>query len=267
MLKFYWEYSAILAAAFWCGLKWRRATRAGAWASMLTAFMMYLALPIGLPLLFPHMRVESRFLARTQERTSTQTYRVSQRDVEERQREIASWSAPGNPPPALRTGEPVERLVAVPPRAVFWAQGIREVEGIQRGEGVFYPEMFLLGQLTDLTANAPALNETIRYAYKILLPFLVLIVVSLCKTPDESSGVQRFFLRLRTKVSADRHQDELAVQAAYANPESTRVVLLFPNTTLELFKWDKEDILGFLAACLVALAIMAWLFLVLQFGA
>lgn len=266
MLKFYWEFSAILAAAFWCGLKWRRATRAGGWASMLMAFMLFLAVPIGLPMAVPEMRTQARYLARTREHTITQSYRASKRDLEDRQREILAWQGPGSPPLPLQPGEPVQRAVAVPSQAIYWAQGIREVAGHERGEGMFYPEMWLLGQLMDLSANPPALNETIRYAYKILLPFLVLIIVSLCTGPDKSPALQRLFLRLRTKVLADRHLDDLAVQTAYAIPESTRRDLLFPNTALEFFKWDKEDVLGFLAACLVAAAIMAWLYLMLRFG-
>jgi len=41
-LKVFWKISAIMAAAFWVGLFWRRATAAGAWAGALATFAMWL---------------------------------------------------------------------------------------------------------------------------------------------------------------------------------------------------------------------------------
>jgi SSS family solute:Na+ symporter len=266
MLKFYWEYNAILAAAFWCGLKWRRATRPGAWAAMGTAFVLYLVLPLGLPVAFPSLRTGEQFLAQTRERRITTTYKATIRDVEERRREIENWRGQDNRPAPLRVGEPAARVSYVAPKAIYWAQGIRESNGMKRGEGMFYPEQYLLGQVVDLTANPRALNETLRYAYKILLPFAVLILVSLLTRPDDSQPVQHLFLRMRTQVCADRAADERALQAAYANPEPTRARLLFPRTQLEFFKWNRQDALGFLLGCLAALAVVAMLYAILNFG-
>jgi solute:Na+ symporter, SSS family len=266
MLKFYWEYNAILAAAFWCGLKWRRATRQGAWAAMVTAFILYLALPLGLPLAFPSLRTGERFLAQTRERRAATTFRATRYDVEERRQEIEHWRGKGTPPPSLRVGQRAVRIAYVAPKAIYWAQGIRESDGVKRGEGLFYPELYLLGQVVDLTANPRALNETLRYAYKMLLPFAVLILVSLLTRPDDSAALQRLFLRMRTPVRADRKADEAALQAAYAHPASTHARLLLPRTQLEFFKWDRQDTLGFLLGCVAALAIVALLYLILNLG-
>jgi hypothetical protein len=132
---------------------------------------------------------------------------------------------------------------------------------------MFYIETWLLDQVFDLSANPQALNETMRYAYKILLPFLMLIVVSLLTAPDESESIRRFFLRMRTKVRRDRAEDERAVLAAYANPESTRAHLLLPGSQLEFFKWNREDVTGFSFSLLVAFAILGLLYFLLNFGA
>jgi SSS family solute:Na+ symporter len=266
MLKFFWEYNAIVAASFWCGLKWRRATRAGAWASILTAFTLFLVLPAGLPLVFPKMRTSAEFLATTKERVMTQTFTATARDVENRRREIENWTGPGRPPAPLHVGETAVRTFTLPPKAIYWAQGIREVGGVRRGEGMFHPELFLLGQFFDLTQNPNALNETIRYAYKIVLPFLVLIVVSLFTRPDDSREVQNLFVRMRVKVRPDAAEDRRAVQAAYADPDSTRSALLFPHSSFEFLKWDGEDAAGFLAGCGLALAVIGGLYAVLHFG-
>jgi solute:Na+ symporter, SSS family len=267
MLKFFWEYNAVLAASFWCGLKWRRATRAGAWASMLTAFTLFLLLPSILPLVFPSLRTNPAFLATTREQILKQRYVASARDVQERRREIENWRGPGHPPPPLRVGETLAHTYSIPPRAIFWAEGIREINGSKRGEGLFRPEMVLFSRFFDPAQNPNALNETFRYAYKILLPFLVLIGISLLTKPDESREVQRFFLRMRVPVRMSRLEDERAVRAAYDIPKSTHAVLLFPNSQFEFLKWDREDAAGFLTGCLLAVAVVGLLYWVLHFGA
>jgi SSS family solute:Na+ symporter len=267
MLKFYWEYNALVAAAFWCGLKWRRATRAGAWASITAAFALFIAFPAGLPLVFQGLRTAPSALATTRERRVTQQYAATLHDVEQRQNEIQKGQGTGAAQAPLRVGEPVTRVFTVPPRSIYWAQGIREVDGVRRGEGMFYPEMYALGQLVDLTANPNALNETIRCGFRILVPFLVVIGVSLLTRRDDSEEVRRFFLRMRTKVVADRAKDREALQAAYGAPDSTRGRLLLPNTELEFFKWDKEDAGGFFVGCIVAGAVVGLLYLVLSIGA
>jgi solute:Na+ symporter, SSS family len=234
---------------------------------MLTAFVLFLLLPATLPVLFPGLRTDEKCLAMTRERILTQHYAATRRDVEERQREVENWHGTTSPPPLLHIGQAVSRPFAVAPRAIYWAEGIREANGVRRGEGLFYPEMFLLGQFFDLTRNPNALNETIRYTCKILLPFLVLIVVSLLTQPDNSEDVRRFFIRMRTKVQRNREADAAAVQYAYANPASTDNALLLPNSQFEFFKWDKEDTIGFGAGCLIAFAVIGVLFFILRIGA
>jgi hypothetical protein len=187
-------------------------------------------------------------------------------DVQARQDEIQKGQGTGSVPVPLHVGEPVTRVFTVPPRSIYWAQGIREVDGVRRGEGMFYPEMYALGQIVDLSANPNALNETIRCGFRILVPFLVVIGVSLLTRRDDSEEVRRFFLRMRTKVVADREKDNKAVQAAYNAPESTRGRLLLPNTQLEFFKWDREDAGGFFLGCIVSGAVVGLLYLVLSIG-
>ena len=267
MLKFLWEFNALVAAAFWCGLKWRRATRAGAWAAMLTAVVLFVVLPVGLPAVFRGMRTDDALLRTTRQRVTQHEYTASRRDVEEREREITSWRGPGEAPPQLREGEKFTRPVIAAPRSIYWAQGIEWSDGTPRGRGMFNPELYVLDQLFDLSANPFALNETIRYCYKILMPFLVLIVVSLLTRPEDIESTKRFFLRMRTKVRTDRAEDERVVQDASANPESTRSVLLFPNSQLELFTWDREDVTGFVGWSIAAAGVLGLLWLIVSVGA
>ncbi len=266
MLKFLWEFNAVVAATFWCGLKWRRATRQGAWASISSALVLFMLLPIALPGIFPGLRTAESMLRQTDERVIEQTYEATLRDVEERDLIIQQWE--GNHPPAsLTIGEPMSRPIVMAPRAIYWTQGIATTNGAPAGRGMFLPEMWLLDQVVDLSKNPYALNETIRYVYKIVLPFFILIVVSLLTRRDESAEVRRFFLRMRTQVRADREEDELALAAAYADPDSTERQLLFPQSNLEFFKWSRLDAVGFVIAFGAAFSVVGFLYLILTFGA
>jgi len=152
------------------------------------------------------------------------------------------------------------------PKSVYWALGIETSGGVPRGSGLFLIEMWLLDHVFDLAANPYPLNETMRYAYKILLPFLVLIIVSRLTPRDDSEQVKRFFLKMRTLVRVNRAEDERALQAAYADPEGTRHKLLFPHSNIEFFKWNKVDTIGFLLAFAVVFAVIGLLWVVLTFG-
>jgi SSS family solute:Na+ symporter len=267
MLKFLWEFNAIVAASFWCGLKWRGATRQGAWASMIVALIMFLIVPLGLPSVLPGLRTAESTLAMTAERTLTLDYEASGRDVDERARQIAAWNGPGQAPAPLAEGDLLTRTVIQPAKSIYWSQGVAIVDGGLSGAGMFNVEMWLLGRVLDLESNPHALNESIRYGYKILLPFAVLILVSRLTPRNDAEQVQRFFLRMRTKVRPNREEDERAVAAAYANPAGTAHTLLFPRTRLEFFKWSRDDAFGFGMACLATLGVIVALWAIVSIGA
>jgi SSS family solute:Na+ symporter len=266
MLKFLWEFNAIVAASFWAGLKWRRATRQGAWASMLVALVMFVILPLGLPVGFPGLRTLPSTLQQTHERTIQFEYEATARDVREREQQIARWSSPDSPPQSIAVGDKLRRSVVQPPRSIFWAQGIEAVDGRPAGSGMFNLEMWLLARVVPLSENPHALNETLRYLDKILLPFVVLIVVSLLTRPDDSAGIQRFFLRMRTPVRANRDEDVGAVEAAYAQPAATASTLLFPRSQFEFFKWTRRETTGFILAWIATLGVLGLLWAVLSIG-
>lgn len=266
MMKFLWEFNAIIAASFWCGLKWRGATRQGAWASMLVALLMFLVVPLALPMVAPGIRSAASTHETTRERILSFDYAASERDAEERARQIATWTSAGAPPPAIAVGDTLTRTTVQPPRSIYWSQGLEVVDGRTRGAGLFNVEMWLIGRVFDLEHNPHALNETIRYAYKIILPFLILIGVSLLVRRDSAAPVLPFFLRMRTRVRPDRAEDDRAVAAAYADPASTTPMLLFPRTRLEFFKWTRADAVGFTVCTVASLGVIAALWVMVSIG-
>jgi len=57
--------------------------------------------------------------------------------------------------------------------------------------------------------------------------------------------LNRFYAKMRTCVIPDPEKDRAAVQASLDNPHHLDHLLLFPNSTWEIYKWNKEDWIGF----------------------
>ena len=69
-----------------------------------------------------------------------------------------------------------------------------------------------------------------------------------------------------TRTLGDREQDAAQLQKAYENPESTKSMLLFPNTSLEIYRWNKQDFLGFMVAVGVMFVVLAMFFGLVSLG-
>ncbi|RQW01852.1 sodium:solute symporter family protein, partial [candidate division KSB1 bacterium] len=201
MMKIIWEFNIVMAASFWLGLKWRRATKAGAWASMGSALIFFVILQAMIPLL-PGVKTHS-YLAKTIEPiTVERVYRARHIDVEERQKEVERWEqldeigkANGDRPNYLEVGEKFSKKYNMPQKSIFWAQGLKlNEQGRLRGSGMLSLELVIVDWLGfDLSKNPYALNETIRIIIRTLVPFLVLILVSYLTRPDDKTRLDRFF--------------------------------------------------------------------------
>jgi SSS family solute:Na+ symporter len=276
ILKFVWEFFVIFAAAFWLGLKWRRANRQGAWASILLTMVLFYFLPVVLPQLFPSLRQNETLLIQTQPAPVVRTYVARDAEVNERNKEIERWqilSQKGQTnvdcPTPLMVGESFVKTFNLPSKSVFWTkQPAISKNGVLEARGYFFPELILLQKLGMKLQNQPyALNETIRMMVRLLFPFLMLILVSLLTKPNNDEITSRFFLKMRTRVRGFGSETDVEdVEAAYANPEKTKAMLLFPNTSLEVYKWNKQDIVGFLISIGVVFVVLGTLFMAVNIG-
>lgn len=272
LLKFIWEFNAILAAAFWCGMKWKRANRIGAWSSMIVAMLTFAALPIGLGLL-PSVRQNEYLIKQTDPKPVTRTYTARHFDVVQRQEDIAAWDrddatglAQGLRPVALKADDQIVKTIQPPRKSVFWSKGVRDDNGVVQGQGMLYIDLVLIDQCIDLSKQPYALVETIRTLIRLILPFSVIILVSLLTRPDDGPRVARFYAKMRTPVLVDRQQDLEALEKSLADPSRYREKLLFPNSQFELFKWNRVDAIGFVLSICVVFGIIGMLQFLLQVG-
>ena len=272
LLKFIWEFNAILAAAFWCGMKWKRANRTGAWSSMIVTMLVFAALPMLLGLI-PGVQQNEYLIKQTDPNPVTRTYAARHFDVNQRQEEIEAWdrdhvtgSAQGQRPTALKANDPIAKTIQPPRKSVFWSKGVREYDGVVQGQGMLYIDMVGIDQFVDLSQQPYALVETIRTLIRLILPFSAIIIVSLLTRPDDAQRIARFYAKMRTPVLVDRLKDQQELEQSLANPERYRERLLFPNSQFELFKWNRVDTIGFVVSVAVVFGIIGMLHFLLHVG-
>jgi len=119
----------------------------------------------------------------------------------------------------------------------------------------------------DLSKNSYAFNETLRILIRTSVPFLILIIVSLCTAPDDKRRLDRFFARTHTPVLSDHDADAREVALSEEDPRRFDHAKLFPNSNWEFEKWDKVDTVGFLLCVAGCAAIIALLKIVVSIGA
>jgi hypothetical protein len=114
----------------------------------------------------------------------------------------------------------------------------------------------------DLTDASKATIETLRLPPRLLMPFLVLMIVSLFTRRERKEVLDRYFVKMRTVVHPDPETDRQQLEAAYANPEHYERRKLFPKSDWEFTIPRPVDVIGFLvsvAICFVIVALLAWL--------
>lgn len=274
MFKLIMEFNVILAASFWLGMKWRRANRPAAWASMIATLIFSSLLPFFVPLLMPSLRTNAYMLKTTQPNPIVRVYTAREMDVNRRQEEIAQWEGldgvgkTNNPrPEPLRAGDRFEKTYVLPKKSIFWTQGTEAQNGKSRGCGMLNVELVVLDRLGhNLSANSYALNETLRIVIRTILPFLVFFIVAPLSKTDDEGRLDRFFAKMHTPVHTDPEIDARELALSYENPHRFDHTKLFPNSNWEIEKWDKTDAVGFLLCCLGAAAIIVLLWLVVSVG-
>ena len=274
MLKLIWEFNIVMAAAFWLGIKWRRATKTGAWWSMMSALIFFVLLQVLIPLI-PGVKT-NEYLAKTiQPITVQRVYTARDVDVKEREQDIVAWEslnlagkADGERPDSLVAGQQFVKHYDTPKRSIFWTQGLKiNGNGDVYGSGMLSLELVIVDLIGfDLSANAYAMNETIRIIILTFIPFIVLVIFSYLSTPDDRRRLDRFFVKMKTPTKTDRREDAKEMERSYANPGRFDHNKLFPGTNWEFEKLDSTDIKGIVWFTLGGILILVAIYVVSLIG-
>lgn len=270
-LKLWWELNVMVAAAFWVGMKWRRATRPAAWCSIVITMVVFFLLPMILPRIAPSLTMNDGLLKSTEAREITREYTATDMDVEKRSADIQMWekSPSGKKPDIISLGEVYTQSYTQPSRSIFWGKGIKlDENGRKFGSGMLSLELVLLDKLGfDLSKNPYALNETIRILIRTIIPFLILIVVSLLTRRDDKDLLDRFFVKMKTPVDTDPDEDVKKLALSYDNPRRFDHTNLFgPGSDWEFNKWTRTDMVGFLISCAMAAGVILLLIGLISLG-
>ncbi len=153
--------------------------------------------------------------------------------------------------------------------AVFFESVVRtrpdDLSSPLEGRGRFHTELYVLDRLgLDVAALSPSHRNAARFLYNGILPFVLLIVVSLFTRPPSAERVLQFYGKMKTPVAESPEEDAAEMEKTRLNPTRNDHLKLFPRSNWEFTKWDKVDTIGFLACCAVSGAIIGAFLLVLR---
>ncbi|MBT5322278.1 MAG: sodium:solute symporter family protein [Verrucomicrobiales bacterium] len=142
-------------------------------------------------------------------------------------------------------------------------------EGEMTATGLFRFDMMIYDKLLgyDLTKVRNATLKTLEFPFKIIAPFLVMIIASLLTRPNSKEALDRLYVRMKTPVRPDPDEDKVEMEKSYAEPSRFDDRKLFPKTQLEIQRPTPMDFWGFIACFAICFAIIGLVFWVAGIGA
>jgi SSS family solute:Na+ symporter len=284
-LQLTWIVPMVFAAPFWVGMFWRRATTHGAWAVILFTLVFFFILPWMLPVAFPGLKNSAMFSRTTNVIVVTTERAAAPSDVRFRNSQIRNWesdmaaaaasgdadavNALGPKPDAIEVGDALSTTVRRGGQSIYWSKGVTPDEGTtlkvieSRQEGNSITEVmeydgpvtgqgnlqleFLLYDLLgfNMRSSSAATLATMELVPKILIPFMIMILVSLFTRRNDSAALDRLYIKMRTPVAGDAAEDSAVLEKAYADPESLDRNKLLPGTDWEFARARPIDWIGF----------------------
>jgi Na+/proline symporter len=130
-------------------------------------------------------------------------------------------------------------------------------------------EAWIMGKLgVNVVAMTPTQRFTLQFFFDALVPFAVLIVVSLLTRPTEKARADFFYGKMKTPVGETPELEAAGMEATRVNPHRFDDTKLFgPKSWWEFCKWDRVDTIGFIACCALSAAIVGVFLALLNWAA
>ena len=229
-LELTWIVPMTFAALFWLGMYWRRATTKAGWITIVFCLLSFFVLPRAIPAVAPELRTNEAYLA-------------------------------VNSPEGAAGGQ-----------SIYWTGGVKENEeegGDKIGQGSFRFDMVIYDKLLglDLTQYRKAALKTLEFPFKIVAPFLVMIIASLLTQPNSKKALDRLYVKMKTPVDPDPEGDAREIDVSYARPDRFNDRKLFPGSNWEFERPTKMDLWGFVGCFAICFAIIGVVLWVARIGA
>ena len=192
----------------------------------------------------------------------------------------------GERPKPLKFGELTEESFVSGGKAVFWTDGVEPIgdnplrdlptapadaraahvrvvrqqyDCPLRGKGRFRVDFLLYDLLgIDMTKMPNAALETLRLPTRVVLPFVVMILLSLITPRVDRERLDRFYVKMKTPVQPDPEADQRELALSYEDPSRFNKKRLFPFLGLEFQRPKFTDIAGFVVCFLICFGLI-WL--------
>lgn len=158
------------------------------------------------------------------------------------------------------------------PAAVYWESVVRikpdDPASPREGQGRFNLECWLLAHAGLPVAHwSPNRRLVAQFYFDALFPFAVLILASLVTRPTDRAKVDLFYGKMKTPVGATPELELAAMEETRRDPHRFDHLKLFPRSSWEFTRWNREDTVGFLGCCAVSAAIVGVFVLLLRLAA
>lgn len=155
------------------------------------------------------------------------------------------------------------------PSPVFFSSVIRtnpdDLSSPLEGRERFHTELYVLDKLgLNVAELSPSHRNAARFLYNGVLPFVLLILVSLFTRMPAAERVRQFYGKMKTPVADSPEEDAVEMEKTREDPARNDHMKLFPRSNWEFTKWNKVDTVGFLACCAVSGVIIGAFLLALR---
>ncbi|MGB8226897.1 MAG: hypothetical protein WCE45_08570, partial [Sedimentisphaerales bacterium] len=236
-------------------LFWKRLSLKAVYTQVIVCTLLFAILPEILPA-FHSVKYSKWLTQQTVEQTVMRNAPATQQDVDKGA--------------ASAVGQKIKKEAIIPPASIFYSSVARskpeDANSPMVGIGRLNTELVVADLIgLDLTKMKPASLLTARYLVASLLPFIILIPVSLfTKDKGLEESIARFYVKMKTKVIPNRELDHAELEKSYANPTRFDHTKLFPSSSWEFCKWDKEDTYGVIGSLALTLGIVAGFWLIIK---
>jgi len=255
ILKMLPSLNIIFGAPVMLLLFWKRLTLKAVYTQVLICAVLFAVVPGLLPK-FDSVRKSQWLTEQTSEITVKHIVPALQEDVDKGL--------------ALNVGQKITRETLIPPASIYFNSVARsnpdDANSPKVGLGRLNTEMLIAKMAGfDLGHMKPSTLLTLRYLIDAFLPFLILIPISLItRNKGLEENIARFYVKMKTKVIADRDLDKAELQKSYDNPTRFDHLKLFPKSNWEFCKWNKEDTWGFLVSTALTVGILLAFWLLIR---
>jgi len=256
VFKFMLSVGLVFGPPFWIAIIWRKATPKAIWTSIIYSAIFTVLLGNFGTDIKPFSK-STYFCQMTSERVTTVKIGATEEDVKK-----------GN---AVAVGQIIEKDVKIEPRGIFFENIVREIPNDPNspviGKGRFRVSL-IFPALLGFNLNNLGVGDlnAMGFYLDIIVPFLIIILISLFTKRNRKEELDQFYGRLHTPVRGTPEDDAREMELTRKNPTRFKQNKIFPNSSIELLKPTKRDTLGFLAIWGIVFLVILFLYVLTQIG-